>query len=137
MAFYQDRIYPYVVHWLGNPKPILELRRQIVPLAQGKVLEIGVGSGANFVHYDVAKVTTLYALEPNPEMLQLAERERRRTKLSPHHRVVPMVVPHISSRTSAGNRIGHGTLLKHNGQRWCALASRNGGAVPKLLSGHP
>lgn len=82
MAFYHDRIYPYVVHWLGNPKPILDLRRQIVPLAQGKVLEIGVGSGANFVPYDVAKVTTLYALEPNPEMLQLAERERRRTKLS-------------------------------------------------------
>lgn len=82
MAFYQDRIYPHVVHWLGNPKPILDLRRQIVPLAQGKVLEIGVGSGANFVHYDVAKVTTLYALEPNPKMLQLAERERRRTKLS-------------------------------------------------------
>ena len=82
MAFYQDRIYPYVVHRLGNPKPILDLRRQIVPLAQGKVLEIGVGSGANFVHYDVAKVTTLYALEPNPKMLQLAELEGRRTKLN-------------------------------------------------------
>ena len=82
MPFYQNRIYPRLVRWLGNPAPILDLRKQIVPLAQGTVLEIGVGSGANFAHYDAAKVTTLYALEPNPEMLQLAELERRRTKLN-------------------------------------------------------
>lgn len=69
MPFYQNRIYPRLVRWLGNPGPILDLRRQIVPLAQGRVLEIGVGSGANFVHYDVGRITTLYALEPNPEML--------------------------------------------------------------------
>ncbi|HET8712671.1 MAG TPA: class I SAM-dependent methyltransferase [Gemmatimonadales bacterium] len=53
-----------------------------MPLAHGTVLEIGVGSGANFVHYDAGRITILYALEPNPEMLQLAERERRRTKLN-------------------------------------------------------
>ena len=82
MPFYQNRIYPRLVRWLGNPGPILDLRRQIVPLAQGRVLEIGVGSGANFVHYDVGRITTLYALEPNPEMLQLAQLELRRTKLN-------------------------------------------------------
>jgi len=81
-AFYQNRIYPRLVHWLGNPKPILDLRKQIVPLAHGIVLEIGVGSGANIAHYDVGRVIKLYALEPNPEMLQLAEEERRRTKLN-------------------------------------------------------
>lgn len=82
MTFYQNRIYPRLVRWLGNPGPILDLRRQIVPLAHGTVLEIGVGSGVNFTHYDVARVTLLYALEPNPEMLRLAEIERRRTKLN-------------------------------------------------------
>jgi ubiquinone/menaquinone biosynthesis C-methylase UbiE len=55
---------------------------QIVPQAQGIVLEIGAGSGANFAHYDPARVTRLYALEPNPAMLQLAEVERRRTRLN-------------------------------------------------------
>jgi ubiquinone/menaquinone biosynthesis C-methylase UbiE len=44
-------------------------------------LEIGVGSGANFVHYDPAKVSKLYALEPNPGMLRLADRQRRQTSL--------------------------------------------------------
>jgi ubiquinone/menaquinone biosynthesis C-methylase UbiE len=50
-------------------------------LAEGNVLEIGVGSGANFVHYDPTKVSKLYALEPNLGMIRLAERQQRRTKL--------------------------------------------------------
>jgi len=57
---------------LGNPKPIREVRQRIVSLAQGKVLEIGVGPGVHFVHYDPARVSKLYALEPNPGMILLA-----------------------------------------------------------------
>src|SRR5438445_6877370 len=82
MPFYKDRVYPHLVSALGNPKPIEEIRRRIVPLAQGNVLEIGVGPGVNFVHYDPAKVTKVYALEPNPGMLRRAEQQRRRTDLN-------------------------------------------------------
>jgi len=81
MPFYRDHVYPHLVDMLGNPPPIEKVRRQVIPLAQGNVLEIGVGSGANFVHYDVARVNTLYALEPNPGMIRLAERQQRKTKL--------------------------------------------------------
>src|SRR5258706_5566759 len=81
MPFYKDHIYPYLVDILGNPPPIQKIRRQIVPQAHGKVLEIGVGSGANFVHYDPTKVNKLYALEPNPGMVRLAERQRRKTRM--------------------------------------------------------
>lgn len=66
---------------LGDPKPIREVRQRVVPLAQREVLEIGVGPGVNFVHYDPARVTKVYALEPNPGMIRLAERQRRRTQL--------------------------------------------------------
>jgi len=66
---------------LGNPKPIENIRQRVVPLAQGEVLEIGVGPGVNFVHYDRAKVAKIYALEPNPGMLRRAEEQRRRTQL--------------------------------------------------------
>jgi ubiquinone/menaquinone biosynthesis C-methylase UbiE len=66
---------------LGNPEPIREVRQRIVPLARGKVLEIGVGPGVNFVHYDPTRVSKLYALEPNPGMNRLAEPQRRRTRL--------------------------------------------------------
>ena len=82
MPFYKDYVYPYLVDILGNPLPIQKIRREIIPLAQGKVLEIGVGSGANFVHYDAARVNKLYALEPNPGMIRLAEKQRRKTKLN-------------------------------------------------------
>ena len=82
MPFYRDHIYPLVVDVLGDPLPIQEVRQQIIPLATGNVLEIGVGSGANFSHYDPARVSKLYALEPNPGMIRLAERKLHRTKLN-------------------------------------------------------
>jgi SAM-dependent methyltransferase len=82
MSFYSDHIYPYLVDILGNPLPIQEVRQKIIPLAEGKVLEIGVGSGVNFIHYDPVRVSKLYALEPNPGMIRLAARQRYRTSLN-------------------------------------------------------
>ena len=82
MPFYQDRIYPYLVDKFGDPPPIRKVRQQIIPLAQGEVLEIGVGSGANFLHYDATKVTKLYALEPNLGMIRLSQQKQSQTKLN-------------------------------------------------------
>jgi hypothetical protein len=72
VSIYKNQIYPYLVR---------EIRQRLVRLAEGAVLEIGAGSGANFVHYDPARVTKLYALEPNRGMIVLAEQQRRRTTL--------------------------------------------------------
>ena len=77
MPFYRDHIYPRLVSALGDPKPIREVRQRMIPLAQGEVLEIGVGPGVNFVLYDPQKVSKVYALEPNPGMIRLAEQHRR------------------------------------------------------------
>ena len=82
MPFYRDYVYPRLVDMLGDPPPIQKIRQQIIPLAYGKVLEIGVGSGANFLHYDPARVSKLYALEPNLGMVRLAERKAFHTKLN-------------------------------------------------------
>jgi ubiquinone/menaquinone biosynthesis C-methylase UbiE len=81
MPFYRDHVYPQLVRALRDPKPIREVRKRIVRSAEGRVLEIGVGPGVNFVHYDPARVSRVFALEPNPGMRRLAERERRRTRL--------------------------------------------------------
>ena len=81
MPFYREHIYPHLVSRLGNPKPIEEILQRVIPLAQGNVLEIGVGPGVNFVYYDPARVAKVYALEPNPGMLRRAEEERRKTYL--------------------------------------------------------
>lgn len=82
MSFYKDYIYPGLVDVLGDSTPMQNIRRQIIPLAEGIALEIGVGSGANFPHYNPSRVIKLYALEPNPGMVRLAERRARQTKLN-------------------------------------------------------
>jgi len=81
LPFYRDHVYPRIVRALGDPPPIREVRQRIVAWAEGRVLEIGVGPGVNFAHYDPAKVSKIYALEPNREMVRLAERQRRGTRL--------------------------------------------------------
>lgn len=81
MAFYRDYVYTHLVESLGNPKPIREVRQRLLPLARGTTLEIGAGSGANFPYYDPAKVTRLYALEPNARMIRLAAGRVSRTNL--------------------------------------------------------
>jgi SAM-dependent methyltransferase len=81
MDFYRTNVYPALVSQLGNLKPAQALRKKIIPLAHGTVLEIGVGAGANFVYYDCAKVERLYALEPNPGMLRLAATRQRHVPL--------------------------------------------------------
>jgi len=57
MSFYRERIYPHLVTVLGNPKPIAQIRQRIVPLAQGDVLEIGVGAGREFSSLRCGKST--------------------------------------------------------------------------------
>ncbi len=81
MSFYRNKVYPHLVTALGNPKPIQEIRRRIIPQAQGNVLEVGVGPGVNFPYYDPTTVKKLYALEPNQGMVKRAETQRRETKL--------------------------------------------------------
>ena len=82
MPFYRERIYPHLVDALGNPPPIAAVRKGLIPIAQGDVLEIGVGPGVNFPLYDSAKVKKVYALEPNPGMFRRADEQRRKTSLS-------------------------------------------------------
>jgi ubiquinone/menaquinone biosynthesis C-methylase UbiE len=81
MSFYRNRIYPLIVTVLGNSEPIHKIRQKIIPQAEGIVLEIGVGAGTNFTYYDPARVSKLYALEPNAGMAERANNQRRRTTL--------------------------------------------------------
>jgi len=81
MPFYRDHIHPHIVKGLGEPKPIRDMRERIIPLPEGTVLEIGVGPGVNFAHYNSARVNKIYALEANSEIIRLAEPQRRQPKI--------------------------------------------------------
>jgi ubiquinone/menaquinone biosynthesis C-methylase UbiE len=56
-------------------RPLYPARRDVVPAATGRVLEIGVGTGLNFGLY--GDIDELIGIEPDPHML---ERARRRTE---------------------------------------------------------
>lgn len=66
---------------IGKSQPIQEIRKRIVPLAEGDILEIGVGPGVDFAHYDPQKVNKVYTLEPNTGMLRWAKEQRRNARL--------------------------------------------------------
>ncbi len=56
-------------------------REKIVPLAQGRVLEVGVGSGLNLPYYDAGKVSKVIGLDSSPEMTRKAERAARQAHI--------------------------------------------------------
>ncbi len=77
MGLYSKYILPKVVHLTCSMKPNMRQREKVVPLAHGRVLEIGIGSGLNFPYYDASNVTKLWGLDPSPEMTQMAEKVAR------------------------------------------------------------
>ena len=72
MGFYERRILPKLIDSACGTKPTRRQREKVVPEAEGRVLEIGIGSGLNLPYYDAARVTHLFGLEPSPEMRQIA-----------------------------------------------------------------
>jgi len=77
MGIYSELVLPHLVHFACGLKPIMRQREKVVPLAQGCVLEVGVGSGLNLAYYDAAKVSRVIGLDPSPEMTRKAARSAR------------------------------------------------------------
>ena len=75
--WYDRHILPYMIDLACGVKPVHRQREKVVPLAQGRVLEIGIGTGLNLCHYDQAKVTKLVGLDPAMQMHKLAEKRQR------------------------------------------------------------
>jgi ubiquinone/menaquinone biosynthesis C-methylase UbiE len=72
MSWYEDKILPRLTDYSCSTKPVRKQREKIVPLAEGDVLEIGMGSGLNLPYYDSQKVRKIWGLEPSEGMRQLA-----------------------------------------------------------------
>ncbi len=72
MSFYERRIVPHIINCACGTKPIRYQRKKVVPMAEGTVLEIGIGTGLNLPYYDQAKVTKVIGLDPSEESWKLA-----------------------------------------------------------------
>lgn len=77
MGIYHRHIEPRLVSAVCGTKPIARERAKIVPEAEGRVLEIGFGSGHNVPYYDYGRISHLYALEPSASWRRLGEQRIR------------------------------------------------------------
>ena len=68
MSFYDRYILPHVINMACGTKPILKQREKVVPQAEGRILEIGMGSGINIPFYNPDKVEKVWGLEPSEGM---------------------------------------------------------------------
>ncbi|WP_439859836.1 class I SAM-dependent methyltransferase [Pseudomonas sp. MBLB4136] len=75
MQLYERYILPHLIDFACGLGEVMQTRAQIVPQAQGRVLEIGIGSGLNLAYYDAARVSAIVGVDPNAAMQKLA-RER-------------------------------------------------------------
>lgn len=73
MGFYTKYVMPRAAHFVCSTKRIRQQREKVVPLAEGRVLEVGIGSGLNLPFYAAGKVKNLWGLDPSKELLALAQ----------------------------------------------------------------
>jgi ubiquinone/menaquinone biosynthesis C-methylase UbiE len=76
MGFYQDKILPCVIHLAMRQRNLAAYRGRVVPAAEGRVLEIGIGSGLNLPLYS-QKAEHVIGLDPSPKLLSMARRAAR------------------------------------------------------------
>ncbi|MGB8331630.1 MAG: class I SAM-dependent methyltransferase [Polyangiales bacterium] len=74
MGVYERHILPRVIGLACSSKPNMKQREKVIPLAQGDVLEVGMGTGLNLPYYDASKVRKVWGLEPSEGMRQLAQK---------------------------------------------------------------
>lgn len=73
MSFYADHILPRCIDFALSRPPILELRARATRGLEGRVLEIGFGSGLNLPYYPTT-VTRILALDPSGASQRLSQK---------------------------------------------------------------
>ena len=74
-SWYERTIFPRVLDFACGLPMVSRQRQLVVPLAQGRVLEVGIGTGLNMRWYDKTRVTHITGLDPALQLHALA-RER-------------------------------------------------------------
>lgn len=76
-AWYDQTVLPALIELACGQSSVEEQRRALIPQAQGRVLEIGFGTGLNLPFYDRARVQSLAGVDPSPAMRPRAEPRAR------------------------------------------------------------
>lgn len=76
-TWYEDKILPHIIRCGCANAHIAALRAKIVPLADGRVFEMGVGGGLNQPFYETSKITGFAGIDPSGKLLDYARKAAR------------------------------------------------------------
>lgn len=80
MGFYADRVLPHLINLAMRNRRLAPYRERVISGAEGRVLEIGIGSGLNLPFYP-PQVREILGLEPAPRLIAMAQRSADRSPL--------------------------------------------------------
>lgn len=63
---------PKLIGFCCSQPPVMKRRKAVVPLASGRVLELGAGGGANLSFYDRSRVESVTGVDPSDGLIALA-----------------------------------------------------------------
>mgnify|MGYP003700543351 CR=1 FL=1 len=78
MGFYEERILPHLINLAMRKRELVPYRERVVSAAEGRVLEIGMGSGLNLPFYRPS-VSEVIGLDPSLRLTEMARRRVGRT----------------------------------------------------------
>lgn len=73
MGFYQDHVLSHLVNLAMRNRRLIPYRERVISGAEGRVLEIGIGSGLNLPFYS-SQVRDIFGLEPSPRLVAMTRR---------------------------------------------------------------
>jgi ubiquinone/menaquinone biosynthesis C-methylase UbiE len=77
MGFYNNVILPRLCHLVMRNRRLVPYRERVIASAEGRVLEIGIGSGLNLPFYG-PHVREIVGLEPAPRLIAMARQVAER-----------------------------------------------------------
>lgn len=76
-TWYDRHVMPRLITFACGQKAIEDRRREVIPLAEGRVFELGCGGGLNQMLYDADKISSFAGIDPHGGLLENARSRAR------------------------------------------------------------